>query len=301
MKRLEDKSTVVTGAGNGIGQAIAIALAAEGALVVANDLGTDMLGEGQDNKAASGTVNQIEAGGGTAIADNSDVATFEGAGSLIERAIEQFGQIDIVVNCAGAAIEGSIYEMQPELYEKTIALQMSQKWFMARHSVPHMAAKGWGRIINTTSHGALGVLGQPAFAAAMGGVISMTKALAVETQGTGITVNCLAPGAATRLHAKSHDDFKKWHQEGTISDDMWNSYINTPPPEYVAPIVSWLCTNEAEYVSGQVLHAAGGQISVWSSYFEERSIYKGSHTQVPPWTIDELDELVPGNLLPKQD
>ena len=298
-KRLDGKAAMVTGAGNGIGRAIALLLAEHGAQVVVNDLGTDELGDGADASHAARTVADIEAAGGTAVANHSDVATFEGAGTLVQQVVDAYGRIDIAVNCAGAAIEGSIYEMAPDLYHKTIALQMSQKWYIARHAVPLMAAQGWGRVVNTTSHGALGDLGQPAFAAAMGGVISMTKALATETAGTGVTVNCLAPGAATRLHAKSHDGFKAWHEQGIIDDEMWQSYLTTPPPQYVAPAVVWLCTDAADYISGHVVHAAGGQVAVFNELREERAIYRGDHAEVDPWTLDELDHLFPRNLLPR--
>ena len=299
MARLAEKSAFVTGAGNGIGKAIALLLAEHGAQVMVNDLGTNELGEGRDAGPAEQTAAAIRSAGGQAESCVADVATFEGAGQVVADTLAAFGRVDIAVNCAGAAIEGSIFEMSPEQYHQTIALQLSQKWFIARQVVPQMVEQGWGRVVNTTSHGAMGDLGQPAFAAAMGGVISLTKALATETAGTGVTANCLAPGAATRLHAKSHDDFLAWREAGVIDEAIWQSYLNTPPPGYVAPIVVWLCSEAAGYVSGEVLHAAGGQVAVWSPYEEARAIYRGDHAAVEPWTLDELDQLVPGNLLPR--
>ncbi len=297
MGRLDGKAALVTGAGNGIGKEIALLLAGHGASVVACDLGTDMLGGGSDPSFAEQTAAEIVAAGGRAVASHADVSTFDGGAAAVAAVVEAFGQVDITACCAGAAIEGSIFEMPLDLYEKTIALQMSQKWFVARHAVPQMAAQGWGRVINTTSHGATGALGQPAFAAAMGGVIGMTRAMATETAGTGVTVNCLAPGAATRLWAKSHDDFKAWHAQGLIDDEMWASYINTPPARYVAPIVAWLCTDAAAGVTGHVFHATGGTVGIWNQLRDERGIHRGDHTQVEPWTLDELDQLVPKYLL----
>ncbi|MDE0216448.1 MAG: hypothetical protein OXN79_07730, partial [bacterium] len=84
-----------------------------------------------------------------------------------------------------------------------------------------------------------------------------------------------------------------------IDDEMWQSYLTTPPPEYVAPAVVWLCTDAADYVSGHVVHAAGGQVAVFNELREERAIYRGDHAQVGPWTLDELDHLFPRNLLPR--
>jgi NAD(P)-dependent dehydrogenase (short-subunit alcohol dehydrogenase family) len=297
--RLQGRVAMVTGAGNGIGKQIALLLAREGASVLVNDLGTDMVGLGSTSKAADATVAEIEALGGSAVASYDSVADFDSVGKVVQRGIEAFGRIDIAVNCAGAAIEGTIYEMPVEVYERTIALQMSQKWYIARHLVPQMVANGWGRIVNTTSHGSLGDLGQPAFAAAMGGVISMSKAIANETKGTGVTVNCLAPNAATRLHQKSHDDFKAWHEQGLIDDEMWEAYLNSPPPEYVAPGVVWLCTDAAAHVTGQVIGVGGGTIAKWRGYGDETVLYRGDHRTSPPWTLDEIDALAPWHLFPK--
>lgn len=281
---------------------------------MAADLGTDELGEGSDPDPAERTAGEIRAAGGQAESCCADVATFDGAARVVSATAAAFGQVDIAVNCAGAAIEGSIFEMDEADFHKTIALQLSQKWFVARNVVPQMVAQGWGRIINTTSHGALGDLGQPAFAAAMGGVISLTKALATETAGTGVTANCLAPGAATRLWAKSRADFEAWREAGVIDEEMWLSYVETPPAEFVAPVVVWLCGDEAGYVSGEVVGAAGRRVSVWSGFEEARVLWRGgggagaedatgteaeASAHGDPWTLDELDQLIPQTLLPR--
>jgi NAD(P)-dependent dehydrogenase (short-subunit alcohol dehydrogenase family) len=152
-------------------------------------------------------------------------------------------------------------------------------------------------LITTTSHGATGLLGQPIFAAAMGGVISMTRAIAFEYEAAGVTANCLSPGGATRLHAVTRPMFEQLRADGLISEAEWDSYVNTPPPEYVAPIVAWLCTDAADGVTGQVFHASGGAVGTWNRYHVERTIYRGDHRTNPPWSLDELDVHVPKALL----
>ena len=174
----------------------------------------------------------------------------------MQTAVDEYGRLDIVVGCAGAIIDGTL-AADDETYQRFMALFLHQKFWLARAALPGMLERGWGRLITTTSHGATGLLGQPIFAAAMGGVISMTRAIAFEHESAGVTANCLAPGGATRLHAVTRPMFEQLRADGLITEADWESYVNTPPPEYVAPIVAWLCTDAADGVTGQVFHAAG--------------------------------------------
>jgi NAD(P)-dependent dehydrogenase (short-subunit alcohol dehydrogenase family) len=294
--RLQGKVALVTGAGNGIGQACALALARHGASVVVNDLGTDEYATGRSSAAADGTVATIRDEGGTATANYDSVADPAGCAAAVQTAVDEFGQLDIVVGCAGAIIDGTL-AADDDTYLRFMSLFLHQKFWLARAALPAMVERGWGRLITTTSHGATGLLGQPIFAAAMGGVISMTRAIAFEHAAAGVTANCLAPGGATRLHAVTRPMFEQLRADGLISEAEWDSYENTPPPEYVAPIVAWLCTDAADGVTGEVFHAAGGAVGVWNRYEVERSIYRGDHRSNPPWSLAELDELVPKALL----
>jgi len=294
--RLKGRVALVTGAGNGIGQACAEALGRHGAAVVVNDLGTDEYAQGRSSDAADSTVETIRAAGGTASANYDSVADSAGCAAAVQTAIDEYGQLDIVVGCAGAIVDGTL-GADDETYQRFMALFLHQKFWLARAALPGMIERGWGRLVTTTSHGATGLLGQPIFAAAMGGVLSMTRAIAYENAGTGVTANCLSPGGATRLHAVSRPMFEKLRADGVISEDDWESYVNTPPPEYVAPIVAWVCSDAADGVTGQVFHAAGGELGRWNRYEVDRLMYRGDHREHPPWTLDDLDKLVPKMLL----
>ena len=292
---LEGRVALVTGAGNGIGKACALSLAAHGASVVVNDLGTSELGHGASATAADATVAEIVAAGGSAIASYDTVGDSAGCAATVATANEAYGRVDILVACAGALLEANLHATDDE-YQRFLGLFLSQKFWLCRAVVPGMGERGWGRIVTTTSYGATGLLGSPIFAASMGGVISMTKAIAHEYAGTGVTANCLAPGAATRLHEMSRAHFEEMHATGQIDDEMWDNYENTPPPSYVAPIVTWLCTDKGGAYSGHVFHASGGEIAVWSSYRNERTIFRGDHRSSPAWTMSELDGAVPKHL-----
>lgn len=294
--RLKGRVALVTGAGNGIGQACAMALAAHGASVVVNDLGTDEFATGRNSAAANATVEAIEAAGGEAVANHESVADPEGCRSAVQTGIDAYGKVDIVVGCAGAVLDGTL-AADDEAYQRFMALFLHQKFWLAKAALPGMQERGWGRLITTTSHGATGLLGQPIFAAAMGGVVSMTRAIAHENLGTAVTANCLSPGGATRLHAVARPMFEQLRESGQITEDEWDSYINTPPPDYVAPIVAWLCTDAADGVTGQVFHAVGGELGNWTRYELAHTAFRGDHRDAPPWTLAELDTIVPKHLL----
>ena len=296
--RLKGRVALVTGAGNGIGQACAQALARHGASVVVNDLGTDEFATGRSSEAADSTVAGIVADGGSATANYDSVADPDGCAAAVQTAIDTYGKLDIVVGCAGAIIDGTL-AADDDTYQRFMALFLHQKFWLTRAALPGMQERGWGRIITTTSHGATGLLGQPIFAAAMGGVISMTRAIAFENATTAVTANCLSPGAGTRLHAVARPTFEQLRADGAITEAEWDAYVNTPPPEYVAPIVAWLCSDAADGVTGQVLHAAGGEVGTWTRYELDHMAYRGDHRTNPPWTLDELDVVVPKALLPQ--
>jgi NAD(P)-dependent dehydrogenase (short-subunit alcohol dehydrogenase family) len=128
-------------------------------------------------------------------------------------------------------------------------------------------------------------------------VISLTKGIAHEYRDAGVTANCLAPGAASRLHQMSRARFEQMRASGLISEQQWQSYLNTPPAEYVAPIVTWLCTDRASNVTGEVFNASGGLVGRWTSYRNDAAVHRGDHRTNPPWTLDELDSVVPKVLL----
>ncbi|WP_216915825.1 SDR family NAD(P)-dependent oxidoreductase [Nocardia noduli] len=295
--RLKGRVAVVTGAGNGVGKACALSLAAEGARIVVNDLGTSAAGEGRSSAAADATVAEIRGVGGEAVANYDSVAEPQGCANLVQAAERAFGQVDIVLANAGAVMPGQI-DVSDERYYKLMDLFLGQKFWLSRLTVPGMVERGYGRIVATASEGARGGVGNPLFAAAMGGTVSMMKGLATELRGTGVTANVLAPGASTRTYELMLPELERAHAEGRLSDEMWALAKKGPGPvEHVPPIVTWLCTSEAAEVSGRVFHAGGGRISVWSDYEDLNTISKGDPYENAPYSLDELDELVPGAVL----
>jgi NAD(P)-dependent dehydrogenase (short-subunit alcohol dehydrogenase family) len=257
------KVAMVTGAGRGIGRAHALALAAAGAKVVVNDLGGTLAGEGADWTPAQQVVAEIEAVGGEAVADGEDVAGFEGARRLVEHAVEDFGRLDIVVNNAGILRDRMLVNMSEEEWDAVVAVHLKGHFAVTRHAAAHWRERAKAgeqlraRVINTSSpSGLFGNVGQTNYGAAKAGIAAFTVIAAQELARYGVTVNCLAPNARTRMTEETFD-------------------MGPPPegfdpldPANISPVVVALCSDEAQEITGQVLHVWGGAVNAlqgWSA------------------------------------
>ncbi|MGH7896034.1 MAG: SDR family NAD(P)-dependent oxidoreductase, partial [Candidatus Binatia bacterium] len=198
--RLKGRAAVVTGAGRGIGRAIAELLAAEGAAVVVNDLGGNVDGSGTQASVADEVVATIKAAGGTAVANHDSVSDFEAAERIIGTAVKEFGGIDILVNNAGILRDRMIFNMTEEDWDAVIAVHLKGSFNCTRHAAGHMRRHKRGRIISMSStSGVIGNPGQANYGAAKDGIAALTRVVARELGKYGVTVNAVCPGAATRM------------------------------------------------------------------------------------------------------
>ncbi|MBF7083001.1 SDR family NAD(P)-dependent oxidoreductase [Desulfallas sp. Bu1-1] len=296
-KRLLDKAAVVTGAGRGIGREIAIALAAEGAGVVVVDPGTARDGSGTDLAPAEQVVAEIKAGGGRAVANYNSVTDFKAAEEIIRNCEDSFGRVDIVVNCAGVLRERMIWNMTEEDWDTVIDVHLKGTFNICRHACVRMRGQRYGRIINLTSDAWRGTVGQSNYGAAKGGIVSLTSAIAREMGRYGVTANCLAPIAATRMTMTEEvkAGMKKRLESGMITKEFYDSFMAMPGPEYVSPMAVYLASDAAANINGQVFHIEKGRVSIYSQPVETLAIYKTTENGM--FRVEELEDNVPKMLL----
>jgi len=298
-KKLEGKAAVVTGAGRGIGRAIALELAKEGAKVVVNDLGSGRSGEGSDATPAEEVVAEIKKSGGTAAANGDSVADFAAAGRMIQSCVDNFGRIDVLVNVAGILRDRMVHKMSEEEWDAVINVHLKGTFNTVRHAAAHMRAQQSGRIINFASESWLGIIaGQPNYAAAKGGIVSLTREVAGELRNKNVTVNAITPTAATRMNM--NDDvianMKGMLESGIITQEMFDEFMDMPGPEFLAPVIAYLATDEAAGITGKVIACGGGRVALYSEPVEIRGLYK-DHKKDGRWSVDDLIRLVPRTLL----
>lgn len=286
MDELRGKRVVVTGSSMGIGRAVAMRLAREGALVVLN---------GRNSKVLEDTLIQIKTdGGGHAIASAGSVASYDYAESLISLCAESFGGIDVLINCAGIAEPNgtSILNIDPGDWQQLIDVHLNGTFNTCRHAAPLMAEQGRGCIINTSSHAFQGLYGGTGYAAGKGAVNSLSYAMAVDLKDYGIDVNVICPGAKTRL--SSGEDFtqliESLHARGALSDERKASALNPADPEYVASLYALLASDLTRGVTGQVFWGSGGYIGKFNPNGQEVMAAMDS-TSSPPWDIQSLGEV----------
>jgi 3-oxoacyl-[acyl-carrier protein] reductase len=244
-RRLEGRVAIVTGAGEGIGRAVAVRFAQEGARVVVASRRREPL---EETKA------EVEAVGGEALVVPTDVGDWDAVQAMAAATIEAYGQIDILVTIAGFTRPAMLHKMSPEDWHAVMGVHLHGTFYCIRSVVEHMIERQYGRIITVTSAaGIVGTLGQVNYSAAKGGVVALTKSCARELGKYRITANCIAPGAETKMTDTIVNDPKfKDKYLARIPLGFWAQ------PEEVAPTFAWLASDDAAYTTGYVIGADGG-------------------------------------------
>ena len=283
MGRLDDKVAVVTGAGRGIGREVALLLAAEGAQVVVNDLGGATDGTG-GSTIAEDVVAEIEAAGGKAVANTQSVATVEGGESMLASAVDNFGGMDILVNNAGILRDRSIFNLEEADWDAVIDVHLRGHYCCSRPFAKYVRETGRTgcRIINFSSvSGLFGNFGQSNYGAAKAGIAGFSRVLALELAKYGCTVNTISPGAMTRMTIPLRE---------ARGEEVTEQEMETGGPQHVAPVVAWLCTEEAAGISAQIVQCGRGIVGIMQQPAVIRSFHKRDSGL---WTIDELDDYMP--------
>ena len=253
--RFDGRAVVVTGAGRGIGRSHALLLASRGAKVLVADYGTAIDGSGSSGDTAAEVAKEIEANGGEAVACCASVADEEGAAAIVDRAIEHFGRLDVVVNNAGISDKHPFGDLSHEQFRRMMEVHFFGTLYVTKAAWPHLVEADHGRVVNTTSEGVLGAQAElTSYGSAKGAVWALTRNLAAEAAATGVRVNAVAPRARTRM---SEDGQRI--ADGSAGDRRTESILDRMDPDLVAPAAAYLA-HESCTLNGEVLVAGGGDV-----------------------------------------
>jgi NAD(P)-dependent dehydrogenase (short-subunit alcohol dehydrogenase family) len=240
---LAGRVAIVTGAGSGIGEATARRFAADGATVVVNDV---------DAERARAVAGELEKRGASALALGADVTRRADVEAMVSRVVGELGRLDVLINNAGINRDAMSHKMTEEQWDEVLTVNLKGTFLCAQAALPRMRERGWGRVVNTSSIGSLGNIGQANYAASKAGVIGLTRTLALEYAKHGVTVNCIAPGAVmTPMLAGVPDPIRQ-----KITGQIPMGRIADPAE--VAAVHAFLASEDAGYITGQVLFVDGG-------------------------------------------
>jgi NAD(P)-dependent dehydrogenase (short-subunit alcohol dehydrogenase family) len=295
MGLLEGRVAIITGAGNGIGASLARAFAREGALLVLNDLGGGPDGRGGDVAPVQNLANELQSLGAQAVADGGDVSDMATGRRLVDLALSEYGKLDVLVNSAGILRDKMIFNLPDEDWDAVIKVHLrghfstmkaaSSYWREQRNPTGHY------RIINFGSDSGLqGSPGQPNYAAAKMGIVGLSASSANALGRYGVTVNVIAPGAATRLTATIPDE-KRLGSNAELA-----AYAARMSPENIAPIVLYLASAESDWLSGRTLGAIGYDVRLWNTPEVIASIASDG-----PWELRDLSTKIESAFRPYAD
>lgn len=284
MKACDSRTVIITGSGGGLGRAYALALAAEGANVVVNDIRAD---------AAAAVVDEIVTQGGKAIANSDDITRMDTATNIVDAALEAFGEVHVLINNAGVLADRMFISLSEADWDKVMQVHLKGHFCLA-----NILGRRWrdlakagqavdARIINTSSGAGLqGSIGQSNYSAAKGGIASLTLVQAAELARYGVKVNALAPAARTSMTQSAMPDVVKKPDDGSF--DLW-------APENVAPLVVWLSSVGSTHITGQIFESQGGRISLCDGWRTGLTVDDGKRWEISEigHAIDQLIEKAP--------
>ena len=273
MGLLDGKVAVVTGGGTGIGRAVSLDLARAGAKVVVNDYGVSVDGTDPSSAPANEVVAAIRAAGGRAVASPESVATMAGGRGVVELALEEFGDLHIVVCCAGILRERMIFNMSEEEWDAVIAVHLKGHFTVMQPATRHMREKKSGSIITFTSTAGLeGSPGQPNYSAAKEGIVGLTRSTALAMARYGVRCNAISPTADTRMTQRLPGERR--------------GLATATPPEAIGPVATFLASDRAAHITGQIVGVRGTEVTVYSHQAPLRTA-----TSAEPWSPERLADV----------
>ena len=289
-RALEGRRIVVTGSSEGIGRAIALCLAGEGARVVVNASGQGAGGADAAATRLEGLVGELAAAGGEGAASVGSVAEPDGAEAIVQVAVDAFGGLDGLVNCAGIPGKpaNSIRDIELEDWRRVLSVHLDGTFLCSRAAIPRLREAGGGVIINTSSHGFLGMYGGSAYPAAKGGINSLTWCMATDLADFGIRCNAVCPGAKTRLSTgpEYEEMIRGLETRGILSEGLAEISLNSPPPSECVPIYAYLLSDAAKEVNGRIFTASGPYVGLFPLMAEK--MVGARDPADGPWTVEAL-------------
>ena len=277
-KMMQDKVVVVTGAGGGIGRDIALAMAAAGAKVVVNDIGTSTTGEGTDAGPAQKVVDEIKAAGGTAVANTDSVSEASSASAIVQCAVDTFGRIDGIVNNAGILRDRFFHKMSLDEWDAVLKVHLYGSYYMSRAAANHFKEQESGALVHMTStSGLIGNLGQANYAAAKLGLTALSKSIALDMAKFNVRSNCIAPFAWSRMIGSIPTDTPE--QQARVAK------IQQMTPNKIAPLAVYLLSDAAKDVNAQVFAVRNNEIFLMSQPRPLRSVHRSEG-----WTPEAIAE-----------